>query len=88
MRLSAKTLASRLYSLYIRDVEYCRNTMCGDYLKKKDKTIYNYILKETGIEISTLLEHLILNTTKIKTLNNIALEQIVNEFAPIYQKYR
>ena len=62
--------------------------MCGDYLKKKDKTIYNYILKEAGIEISPVLEHLILNPTKISALNNIALEQIVNEYAPIYQKYR
>ena len=62
--------------------------MCGDFLKKKDKMIYNYILKEVGIEISPVLEHLILNPTKIETLNNIALEKIVNEFAPIYQKYR
>ena len=57
-------------------------------MKNKDKTIYNFILKELGLEISPLLENAIMNPTKVETINNNALEQIVNEIAPIYKKYR
>lgn len=56
-------------------------------MKKKDKRIFNFISEEVGIEISPVLEHLILNPTKIDKLNSIALEKVVKEFAPIYQKY-
>lgn len=35
-----------------------------------------------------MLEHFILHYEKISTLNNVALEGIVREYAPIYQKFR
>ena len=57
-------------------------------MKKNDRTVFNFILKEVGIEITPLLESLIANPQKLSTLNNMALEQIVKEFAPIYKKYR
>lgn len=35
-----------------------------------------------------MLESLIKNPKRLETLNNIALEQVVKEFAPIYRKYK
>ncbi len=57
-------------------------------MKKNDRTVFNFILKEVGIEITPLLESLIANPQKLSTLNNVALERVVKEFAPIYKKYR
>ena len=57
-------------------------------MKKKDNAVFDFILKETGIKISPFLQSLILNPRKIGTLNNIALKQVVEEFAPIYKKYK
>ena len=54
-------------------------------MKKNDRTVFNFILKEVGIEITPLLDSLIANPQKLSTLNNMALEQIVKEFAPIYK---
>lgn len=55
-------------------------------MKKKDNAVSNYILKDIGIKISPFLQSLISNPSKITTLNNIALEEVVKEFAPIYKK--
>ena len=57
-------------------------------MKKKDNAVFNFILKETGIKISPFLQSLISNPRKIETLNNIALKQVVEEFAPICKKYK
>ncbi len=57
-------------------------------MKKKDKTTFNFILSEIGIEISPVLESLIAKPQKIELLNNMALEQVVKEFAPIHKKYK
>ena len=57
-------------------------------MKKKDNAVFNFILKETGIKISPFLQSLISNPRKIESLNNITLEEVVKEFAPIYKKYK
>jgi hypothetical protein len=57
-------------------------------MKKKDRKIFDFILREVGIEITPFLESLIANPQKLSTLNNMALEQVVKEFAPVYQKYK
>lgn len=57
-------------------------------MKKNDRKIFNFIFREVGIEITPFLESLIANPQKLSTLNNIALEQVVKEFAPVYQKYK
>ena len=57
-------------------------------MKKNDRKIFNFILREVGIEITPFLESLIANPQKLSTLNNIALEQVVKEFAPVYKQYK
>jgi hypothetical protein len=57
-------------------------------MKKKDRKIFDFILREVGIEITPFLESLIANPQKLSTLNNMALEQVVKEFAPVYKKYK
>lgn len=57
-------------------------------MSKKNNSIFNFVLNNDGIEISPMLESLIENPGKVETLNNVTLEQVVKEFAPIYQKYR
>ena len=56
-------------------------------MKNKDKSIYNFILREVQLEISPMLESLIYNPRKLESLNRAALEKIVREFAPIYKKW-
>lgn len=54
-------------------------------IKKKDKTIHNYIQKEIGIEISPFLEYLLKNPFKVEHLRCTDLEKVVKEYAPIHR---
>lgn len=54
-------------------------------MKKKDKAIFIFILKEVGIKISPMLEAMIKAPNKLATLNHLVLEQVVKEFAPVYK---
>ena len=57
-------------------------------MKNKHTVIFEFISEETGIKISPFLESVILKPQKITLLNNIDLEKIVKEFAPISKKYK
>lgn len=54
----------------------------------KQQHMIDYINKEFGITISKTLASFILNPSRIKTLNNKALKEIVIEYAPIYNRAR
>lgn len=52
------------------------------------QAVKNYIKEETGIDVSKKLLAFIMNPHKLESLNNIALKEIVIEYAPIYQRFR
>ncbi|MBR1824268.1 MAG: hypothetical protein IJ779_08565 [Ruminococcus sp.] len=54
----------------------------------KQQAVKEYINEETGIIVSKKLLSFIMNPQKLEGLNNIALKEIVIEYAPIYQRFR
>ena len=55
---------------------------------KEKSPIKYFIQKEFGIEISPLLQKYLLNPTLVNTANKETLKKIIEEFKPVYQKYR
>lgn len=54
----------------------------------KHQDVKNLIKEGTGIDISKKLLAFITNPRKLEGLNNVALKEIVIEYAPIYQRFR
>ena len=54
----------------------------------KDNNIYEFIKKETGIEISLLLRNRIISPTKLNTDNNEVIARLAVEFLPIYKHFQ
>lgn len=54
----------------------------------KQQTMLNYIKDTTGVTISKMLLSFILEPSRLATINNAVLKNIVIEYAPVFNKYR
>ena len=54
----------------------------------KHQDVKEFIKEGTGIDISKKLLAFIMNPRKLEGLNNVALKEILIEYAPIYQRFR
>ena len=52
----------------------------------KQQAIQNFIKENTGIDVSKKLLAFIMDPQKLNGLNNIALKEIVVEYAPIFKR--